>query len=99
MVRENGTKVMMVSSTHFDANAQPDDLFTTPIDLRPGDRVVTTCIYNTSDTAKDIVWGQRKSQEMCIGSLYYFPSIFPSGGCFNLQGKSSDGGVHLEAVV
>lgn len=85
MVRENGTRVSMISTTHFDAMNQPNDPLPTAIDLLPGDRIVTTCIYDTSTDTADVVWGPRKSQEMCLGTLYYYPAQV-SSVCMNLQG-------------
>lgn len=76
----------MAWSTHFDANGQFNDLFSTPIDIFPGDRVITTCIYNTSGATLDVLWGPRKSQEMCVATLYYYPAEILSGACVNLQG-------------
>jgi hypothetical protein len=87
VVRSNGTKVSLVGSTHFDGNAQPDELFTSPIELLPGDGIITTCIYNSRDAAEDITWGAPKSKEMCMGTLFYYPKILPAAGCFDLQGE------------
>lgn len=86
MVRSNGTKVSLIGSTHFDGNAQPNDLFSSPVELLPGDGIITTCIYNSSDAAEDIVWGAPKSKEMCVGTLFYYPEVRRAAGCMNLQG-------------
>lgn len=86
-MRENGTKVSLVSSLHYDAMAQPNDPFISPIDLLPGDRIVTTCVYDTSGDKDAVVWGTRKQQdEMCYGSMYYYPAG-TSITCVNLQGR------------
>lgn len=86
VVRENGTKVSLVSSLHYDAMAQPNNPFISPIDLLPGDRIVTTCVYDTSGDKDAVVWGTRKQQdEMCYSSFYFYPAE-TSISCTNLQG-------------
>jgi hypothetical protein len=87
VIRANGTKVSMLRSTHADGRALPNALYASPLTLLPGDRLVTTCIYNTSGDTRDLVWGTARSNEMCLGTLYYYPAK-SAGGCMNLQGRS-----------
>jgi hypothetical protein len=56
-----------------------------PVHLLPGDRLVATCVYNTTGAKESVVWGTRKDQEMCMGTLYFYPADI-SLVCTNLQG-------------
>jgi hypothetical protein len=61
VVRANGTKVSMLRSIHADGRALPNALYASPLTLLPGDRLVTTCIYNTSrDKGPGVGHGQKQ---------------------------------------
>jgi hypothetical protein len=85
VVRANGSKVPIIWSTHYDGNAQPNEPLLSPVHLLPGDRLVATCVYNTTGAKDNVVWGTHKDQEMCMGTLYFYPADI-SLVCTNLQG-------------
>ncbi|KAH9503110.1 hypothetical protein Btru_069976 [Bulinus truncatus] len=44
-----------------------------PVQLLPGDELVTTCTYDTSSRVHSTFWGEATSDEMCFGFLTYYP--------------------------
>uniref|UniRef100_A0A2C9JLJ9 Copper type II ascorbate-dependent monooxygenase C-terminal domain-containing protein n=1 Tax=Biomphalaria glabrata TaxID=6526 RepID=A0A2C9JLJ9_BIOGL len=44
-----------------------------PIQLLPGDEIVSTCHYDTSTRPHSTFWGEATSDEMCFGFLTYYP--------------------------
>lgn len=48
----------------------------TPVKILPGDALVTTCVYDTTDAAQTITGGEETSDEMCNNYLTYFPSAY-----------------------
>lgn len=92
LIRSNGTRRVLTSATNYDAGGQPYDIFTPAIDLFPGDRILTTCIYDSTNSSSDVVWGESTRDEMCYGLLYYYPAFDTkiNGVCSNLHGRLLD---------
>jgi len=49
----------------------------TPVNVQvnPGDRLNTHCIYSTLGNSSDVTFGVSTDQEMCIEFQYYYPKI------------------------
>lgn len=48
--------------------------FENPIEVKPGDELVTNCIMDTSATALDkVTFGAASENEMCMVSVWYHP--------------------------
>lgn len=89
VVRANGTKVSMTRSTRYDGLNTLTEIFTPPFEIFPGDRIITTCIYNTTDRSTDLVWGEGTKNEMCWSFFSYYPAVHASGLCFDIEGLCS----------
>lgn len=49
--------------------------FENPIEVKPGDELVTNCIIDTSATSLDKVeFGLASENEMCLVAVWYYPS-------------------------
>ncbi|KAH9503101.1 hypothetical protein Btru_069960 [Bulinus truncatus] len=44
-----------------------------PVQLLPGDELVTTCTFNTARRTKSTFWGEATLDEMCYGFLIFYP--------------------------
>ncbi|XP_062622231.1 DBH-like monooxygenase protein 2 homolog [Saccostrea cucullata] len=47
--------------------------FSTPVEFRAGDEVITTCVFNSMNMNKTVFKGDATSDEMCFGFLTYYP--------------------------
>ncbi|XP_055957928.1 tyramine beta-hydroxylase isoform X1 [Patella vulgata] len=47
--------------------------FSTPIEVRPGDVLTTTCGFNSMNRDAVTNWGDATSDEMCYGFMTYYP--------------------------
>lgn len=78
--------MLLQYSRNYDPHHQPTEVLTVPVDLMPGDQLLTSCIYDTSDETQPVGWGQTAHDEMCFAYIYYYPALY-SGGCFNYNGR------------
>jgi hypothetical protein len=94
IMRANGSRVTLIRSTSYDSWHQSFESFSPSIELFPGDRIITTCIFHTTYSSSDVVWGETLRNEMCYAHIGYYPAIATqtSSVCFNYQGKSYDRG-------
>ncbi|KAH9508905.1 DBH-like monooxygenase protein 1 [Bulinus truncatus] len=63
-----------------------------PIQVLPGDEIVTTCVYNTMASKKWIYFGEGTTDEMCFGFLKFYPKTALSnlsGSCVSRSVLSS----------
>ncbi|CAG5115919.1 unnamed protein product, partial [Candidula unifasciata] len=44
-----------------------------PLEIRPGDDIKTTCIYNTLNTNHYVKFGNSTEDEMCFGFMFVYP--------------------------
>ena len=58
----------------FEFDNQQSYVIDPPIKVLPGDALITTCYYDTSDTNSTISGGEDPSDEMCDNYLTYFPT-------------------------
>ncbi|XP_061173636.1 DBH-like monooxygenase protein 2 homolog [Saccostrea echinata] len=47
--------------------------FTTPIEFRPGDEIITTCVFSSMNMNRTVYKGDATNDEMCLGFLTYHP--------------------------
>jgi hypothetical protein len=73
---------------HWDFGWQGGYFLQTPIDLKQGDTIATTCTYD-NPTASSIGFGEATTDEMCFGFLYVVAAAQPTfTGIVNLVGGS-----------
>ncbi|XP_071097544.1 dopamine beta-hydroxylase-like [Haliotis cracherodii] len=48
--------------------------FDPPIEVKPGDELLTTCTYKSTNSRKTVYYGDATSDEMCYGYLWFYPS-------------------------
>lgn len=51
-----------------------------PIELEPGDQVVTECTFENMSSAT-VGWGESSNAEMCFSILYRYPAVNDGGVC------------------
>jgi hypothetical protein len=82
----------MIELLHWDANWQgiirhnPNK----PVKVYPGDRIETTCIYNTEDRDRPVRNGEGFLDEMCIPFVQYYPAM-NIGWCASLGDNNETG--------
>lgn len=78
---ERGRKETLLSIPRWDFDHQRVYFFERPLLFLPGERLVLECRYDNTASAqpivngvrrqpRDVTWGERSSDEMCVGSLY-----------------------------
>ena len=59
----------------FEFDNQQTYLFREPIKILPGDVLVTTCTYNSSNQMERVLGGEETTEEMCDNYLTYYPYV------------------------
>lgn len=73
VIRE-GREIDLLSSIHnFEYGYQYSQLLN-DIKLLPGDRLITTCDYDTSKDSKSVSGGLTSEHEMCVAFVDYYPA-------------------------
>ncbi|KAI8800861.1 PHM/PNGase F domain-containing protein [Cladochytrium replicatum] len=62
----------LVKVNYFDFNSQGSTRIT-PKTLVPGDRIMTTCVWDSTNQVNATTGGYASSQEMCFGFVEYYP--------------------------
>jgi hypothetical protein len=76
------TKVeTVVSVDNFDFNAQKTYALEKPIQVNPGDKLKTTCIYDNPGSSA-AYFGEKTEDEMCFNFVFAYPEtgLFNAGG-------------------
>ncbi|XP_077997624.1 DBH-like monooxygenase protein 1 homolog [Glandiceps talaboti] len=60
---------------YYDFNYQEINKLTDEIVLKPGDGLITTCVYDSSKRDKITYGGDGTQQEMCLAFLYVYPRV------------------------
>jgi dopamine beta-monooxygenase len=50
-------------------SARPPCRFDPPRELRPGDQIITRCIFNSMSKEKRTYYGEGTNDEMCFGFM------------------------------
>ena len=50
-----------------------DYSFSTPIQVKPGDILKSTCVFKSTGRAKTVFYGDGTNDEMCLGFLRFYP--------------------------
>ena len=58
----------------WDFDDQRGYRFVDPIQLTPGDRIETSCVFDNSGNDYDVRFGEGTSDEMCFDFLMYYPA-------------------------
>lgn len=74
-VIRNGTALMYLSNDPIYSYDSPQVQYYTdkPVQLLPGDELISTCTYTTAQRPKSTLWGEATQDEMCFGFLTYYP--------------------------
>ena len=67
--RKTGRDETLLSIPRWDFHAQRAYFLERPLTFRSGDRLSLECRYD-NPTRRDVTWGERSSDEMCVGSLH-----------------------------
>lgn len=80
-----GTEVTsVVDVKDFDFNAQTSYELAKPLEVRPGDQLKTSCIYDNPGT-QPAYFGEKTEDEMCFN----FVLVYPETGLVNAGGKAA----------
>ncbi|CAL1540800.1 unnamed protein product [Lymnaea stagnalis] len=80
----NGSRVTYLSNDDFYSYDSPVTHYhDPPVQLLPGDEIVTTCVYNTLTSRRWVYFGEATSDEMCFGFISMYPkdAVVPNGDC------------------
>ncbi|XP_005109973.1 tyramine beta-hydroxylase, partial [Aplysia californica] len=73
-VLRNGTSLTYLTNDPIYSYDSPERYIKdTPVEILPGDEIITNCYYRTTGKKKTIVYGDATSDEMCFGLLTFFP--------------------------
>ena len=59
----------------FDYNNPTTNIYDPAVDLRPGDVLKTTCVFDSTKRQKTTYMGEGTYDEMCFGFLRYYPKF------------------------
>jgi hypothetical protein len=96
-VIRNGSLIGTMGNTQaYDFNLQTTVALTPTVTMLPGDRFVTYCVYDTSNDARNVLFGETTAHEMCINFMAYYPAfgVNPTMNCGvsgNPQGSKTPG--------
>lgn len=68
---ETGQSTLLSSRKFWNFGTQTSDAV--DITVKPGDRLSTTCVYDSSKSPTPVVFGQASSEEMCMDFIVYYP--------------------------
>jgi dopamine beta-monooxygenase len=88
----NGTKRILGEVPKYDFNAQAWVPLTPPLQLHRGDRLLTHCVYDSSQRNRTTIGGASTEDEMCTANLAYFPRVPGFDLCTNY---TDDDGVKM----
>ncbi|XP_061173634.1 DBH-like monooxygenase protein 2 homolog [Saccostrea echinata] len=70
----DGTKLRdLTYETDYSYDSPKTFEFPTPIEFRPGDEIITTCVFSSVNRNKTVYKGDATNDEMCFGFLTYHP--------------------------
>lgn len=58
---------------HYSTHFQEIRLYPKPINVLPGDDLITTCAYDTRNKSTMVLSGYSIQEEMCVNYIYYYP--------------------------
>ena len=73
VVRNNKVVKILNSDNHYDQMFQEIRLLPEPVNVRPGDALINTCVYNTNDRVNMTFGGFSIRDEMCVNYMHYYP--------------------------
>ena len=71
-VQRAGGEVVSMLDADFDYQEQGTFELKTPVELRTGDKVITTCIYSNPGNTT-VTFGENTADEMCFNFATYYP--------------------------
>jgi hypothetical protein len=83
------TNKCMINIPAYDFHFQLSYFYNDPVQIRAGDSLRTTCVYDTTSTAAPVQPGFNSNEEMCLNFLYV--SSTPATQRFTVQ-KTADSG-------
>ncbi|XP_040180093.1 dopamine beta-hydroxylase isoform X1 [Rana temporaria] len=70
----DGKEVGIVNiDKHFSPHFQEIRMLKKPVQVLPGDLLITSCSYNTEDRSRVTVGGFSITDEMCVNYIHYYP--------------------------
>ncbi|XP_046567536.1 DBH-like monooxygenase protein 1 [Haliotis rubra] len=73
-LRRNGQRVQyLTNEPEFNYDNPRYFKYDDPVEILPGDSLVTTCTYQSTYKKKWVFYGDGTSDEMCFGFLWYYP--------------------------
>ncbi|MCB1154121.1 hypothetical protein KDL45_10765, partial [bacterium] len=71
LMHEDGTEDYIVEVGHWDFNWQREYVLQDSLEFKDGDKLFLECRYdNDKPGAKDVTWGERSVEEMCVGNMF-----------------------------
>merc|ERR1712226_734487 len=53
------------------------------VNVKGGDTIITTCVWDTTSSATTIRGGDASDQEMCLALVWYYPQVKDAGSSCN----------------
>ncbi|XP_018419215.1 PREDICTED: dopamine beta-hydroxylase [Nanorana parkeri] len=74
VIARDGKEVGVVNvDKHFSPHFQEIRMLKKPVQVLPGDLLITSCSYNTEDRSRVTVGGFSITDEMCVNYIHYYP--------------------------
>ncbi|XP_067660247.1 dopamine beta-hydroxylase-like [Haliotis asinina] len=78
----NGEMVKkVIDDAKYSYDSPQMKMYSTPIEMRQGDSLKTTCVYRSLSKTRTTMYGDGSYDEMCFGLFSYFPEQNMSGSC------------------
>ena len=73
LVRNNKVIKIINSDNHYDQMFQEIRLLRKPVQVKPGDALINTCVYETNSRVNMTFGGYSIRDEMCVNYMHYYP--------------------------
>jgi dopamine beta-monooxygenase len=74
IIRKNKEIDLLNGDNHYDQMFQEIRYLKRPVRIRPGDTIINTCVYDTSERVNMTLGGFSIRNEMCVNYLHYYPA-------------------------
>ena len=74
LIRDGQLAEVINADNHFDQMFQEIRHLKKPVNVRPGDAILNTCVYDTMDRTNMTLGGFSIRDEMCVNYIHYYPA-------------------------
>ncbi|XP_048241437.1 uncharacterized protein LOC124142797 [Haliotis rufescens] len=81
LFRNGQTMTKVIDDPKYSYDTPQLKMYSTPIEMRQGDSLKTTCVYRSVSNTRTTLFGEGSYEEMCYGLFSFFPKENMTGSC------------------